>query len=100
MTFADVIRTNRDLACKAAGESGRVAYPAFACVEACEALTELISLAMSGEPKCDVLSTLSHVKFVAVMAALATFKCTHPAPVEQFSPYRDVDVLISKSNQP
>lgn len=43
--------TNSDLSRKAARENSRATHPALACVEACEAFTELICLAVNGRFK-------------------------------------------------
>jgi len=46
--------TDSDLARKAARENSQVTHPALACVEACDAFTNLICSAMSGRSKPEI----------------------------------------------
>ncbi|KAJ6115407.1 ADP-ribosylation/Crystallin J1 [Penicillium sp. IBT 16267x] len=65
-------------AAQVAKEQSQVTHPALACVEACQAYTEVICGAMRGQSKAELCQRL------------ASYTFTHPVLVERFAGYRTV----------
>lgn len=59
------LHKDRGFARQVARQNGRVTHPALACGEACEAFTELISLAMNGKPLIEFMTCIASNTFQA-----------------------------------
>ncbi|KXG53013.1 ADP-ribosylation/Crystallin J1 [Penicillium griseofulvum] len=79
---------NSTLAREVARKHSQITHPSMACVEACEAYTELVCKAMNGETK----KQLFH--------ALSVFPFTHPDLKERMSLYRYRTINDWKSKAP
>ncbi|KAJ5118285.1 hypothetical protein N7448_009998 [Penicillium atrosanguineum] len=73
------------VAVDAARDNSRTTHPASACIEACQAFTEMICVLMSGQNKASALQKL------------VAFQFTHPALKEKFTRSRALN-LRNKDN--
>ncbi|EPS26374.1 hypothetical protein PDE_01310 [Penicillium oxalicum 114-2] len=76
---------NPHLAMKLARDQSMITHPSLACLDACQAYTELICMAMTGSSKEDLCQTI------------ARFKFEHPALVSRLGQYASLQDWRAKS---